>query len=115
MLLTNANTKAGLLAKAVTKALLLARAVQKVGSIANAESWFEYSIVVDSGNAFAPTMVWVEGSSMLFRRVPRKARSPILVTLLPIETLVKPLQFRNAPLPILVTPFPMMTLLRAWH
>jgi hypothetical protein len=69
MLLTNANTKAGLLAKAVTKALLLAREVPKVGSIANAESWFEYSIVVDVGNAFAPTMVWVEGSITLVRLV----------------------------------------------
>ena len=93
MVLINAKTKAGLLAKAVTKVILLARAVPKVGSIANEASWFEYSIVVDVGIAFAPTMVVVEGSNMLVKPVqPANARSPILVTLLGIVTPVKPVQ-----------------------
>jgi hypothetical protein len=97
MVLTNAKTKAGLLAKAVTKVILLARAVPKVGSIANDESWFEYSIVVDEGIALAPTVVWVEGSTMLVKPVqPANADAPILVTLLGIVTLVKPVQNWNA-------------------
>ena len=92
-----AVTKASLLAKAVTKALLLARAVPKVESTANDESWFAYSIVVDEGIALAPTVVWVEGSTMLVKPVqPANADAPILVTLLGIVMLVRPVQFWNA-------------------
>ena len=73
------------------KRQLLARAVPKVGSIANAESWLEYSIVVDVGIAFTPTMVVVEGSNMLVRPVqPVNALAPILVTLEGMATLVRP-------------------------
>jgi hypothetical protein len=67
MLLTNAKTKAGLLAKAVTKALLLASATQKFESAAIRTNWSAYNTLVDSGNAPKATVVRVEGSTMLVK------------------------------------------------